>query len=207
MTDLQAQIDIAAARRAADVAKLQREDGTRRYSPDEHQERLQAINSRFREELDGIRETAHVEISEAETRLQQIQGSDTLDALSPDELSSAGARASFVREEVEGMDHERLRNRLVAVTAGSDKPLMATYFHYVRRRVAENPAVGLLLHDELGVLEEKLGRGEALREAQSRLERLREADQYAALKRQGHSSILQRHMDETYGSLAGVVRR
>jgi hypothetical protein len=207
MTDRRAQIDNAASRRAADVAKLQREDGSRRYSEDEHRERTAAIDSRFREEVDTLRESIQTEISEAETRLQHIQGSDPLDDLSPDELSAAGARAGFIKEEVESLDAESLRTRLEAVTAGRDKPLQATFFHYLRRRVAEEPALGIALHDELGVLEERLGRAGALREAQEKLEALREVDQYAGLKRSGFSNVLQKHMSQEYGTLAGIARR
>jgi hypothetical protein len=207
MTEYRTQIDNAAARHAADTAKLQREDGSRRYSEDEHQERVKAIDSRFREEVDTLRESIQTEIAEAGTRVEHIRGSDPLDSLSPDELSAAGACASFVREEVQGLDAERLRSRLGAILAASDPPTKAVYFHYLKRRVLDDPAVGLLLHDEISQLEEKLGRGPALREAGAELERLREVDQYAALKRQGHSSILQKHMSQTYGTLAGIARR
>jgi hypothetical protein len=207
MTDLRAQIDNAAARHAADTAKLQREDGSRRYSPDEHQERVQAIDSRFREEVDGIRETVQAEISQAEARVERIQGGDPLDDLSPDELSAAGARASFVREEVQGLDAERLRARLGAVLAASDKPTKAVYFHYLRRRVLDDPALGIALSAELSTLEETLGRGPAPREAQEKLEALRETHDYAGLKRSGFSNVLDRHFTREYGSPGVAVRR
>ena len=118
-------------------AELFREDGTKRYSEEEHAEREADLNRRFQAAMDTIEEATR-NVERAEEVLLVAEDSDPTGILTTDELASANARRPFVSDEVWRLSSEALQRRLRAVLAGDNKVSAFLYVLYASQRVGES---------------------------------------------------------------------
>lgn len=129
-----ADIDRAADRFRADEAKLLRPDGTRRYSDEEHAERVAALLADFDTTANAARDHAEAAIAEAERTLHTLEHSDPVDRLTADELARANAKALFVREDAEMLPLPELTERCRVAAASGDRVAQLLYGRYATRR-------------------------------------------------------------------------
>jgi hypothetical protein len=127
---MRGKIDRAAERSEEEKANLYREDGTKRYSDEEHREREAEINRRFRAEMDALEEDVKREVADAEEALLVAEHSDPSDALTTEELGRANARRRFVSDEVYTVSTDELVKRCRAILAQGDRPSMFLHAHF-----------------------------------------------------------------------------
>ena len=119
-------------------AALYRADGTPKYSDAEHTELMITLTDR----LHGVAERAHDAAEEevsAVRRLEEAAHDDPIRHLSPGELATANARATFVREDALGLSLAQLLTRLrglAAATAGKpDRADAFVWSRYAHQRI------------------------------------------------------------------------
>lgn len=192
---------------------LLRSDGSRRFSDEEHDEQAGEISEAFRTALATVEEAAKREAAAAETELARLENGDPTALLSTEELERAGARRTFINEDVEGLPAKEIAGRLRAVLGGGDRASIFCYLQAAQRRVRgmSNPPV-----EVSGVLgemrSELLGdrRRRDIAETKRRAEEAHEVKNLVwALRRGGHNAgdVYRR---QAYGDLAqrvGGVRR
>lgn len=205
MPDLMQRVDEAADRHESGRNSLLREDGSRRYSEEEHAEREEALGRAFRAELDAIEAEADGVISGAEEVL--ARHADLSAQLSSEELRSANDRRPFVAEDAETLPLGELASRAEAAEASGGTVERFLWARYGRRRAGaesaadQNVRLGedfLRLERALGTLEDALQPQEA-RDARRTIGEAREAKQRLYLRRRGARSPVELAMNRTYG--------
>lgn len=127
-------IDRAADRFRAEEGRLLRPDGTRRYSDEEHAERVAALLADFDTTARAAHDHAETTIAEAERTLHTLAHGDPLDRLTADELARANAKALFVREDCESLPLPELAERCRVALAGGDRAAQLLHGRYATRR-------------------------------------------------------------------------
>jgi hypothetical protein len=164
---LRTRMDAAAERAEAEKAKLYRPDGSTVYAQEEHAERVAEIAEGVARVTEEVRADADRIVEEKRADLDAIVYADPTEALTPEELEEANARARFVREDCEAMAPGELARRIRGVSAGGDKATAWLYARYAgarherelaadRHRAAEDLAALGELRDAVPALEERL---------------------------------------------------
>lgn len=152
------------ADRAANTAQLYY-DGQPQWPAQEMEKRLAAIDTTYKEALASELDAARAMRQEAEQIALQASSDPTTWLLS-EELTAATARAPFVKEDVAGLDGDKLVNRIKQALASGDKPLQWLLLRYAPETLA-SPS----LHHELSQLRAQLETAvipEATRQAASK---------------------------------------
>src|SRR5690606_31031642 len=113
-------VDEALERFKAERASLYRPDGTPKYSPQEHRERIDQLLAELDRTLDEVRAFARQYLIEAQQK-RDAGYVDPFDRLSSAEQAKAANRAAFVKEDVESLPFEELEKRLRAAQAQGDR--------------------------------------------------------------------------------------
>jgi len=129
------QIDRAESRYQSQEATLLRSDGTTKYTPEEHAERVKALLAEYDATAESIGETAALAIARAEQDLARLAGADPLDALTPDELARASGLKPFVDEDAASLPPEQLAARIRGVLARGDKAASVAWLRGLDRRL------------------------------------------------------------------------
>jgi len=125
----------AAERVQAVQATLVRGDGTPRYGPSEHRERLAAALAAFDADAARVTTAAETARADAEATLTRLDGADPLGALPEPELRRAAALAPFVSEEAARLPLDVVTRRLRAVLAGDDRAARVLWQRYSATRL------------------------------------------------------------------------
>jgi hypothetical protein len=129
-------LDRATEAFADGAAGLLRPDGSRRYSDDEHQERMAALLDKLDASLTTITDAATTAIEKARTDLAKLEGADPFDKLTADQKQAASTRAAFVKEDCETLPATELVKLARAALASGDKVRIYLYGRYLGRRIA-----------------------------------------------------------------------
>lgn len=135
------QEELAAALGEFDRAKasLYRPDGSAKYAPAEHDERLRALTEKLHGHAERLDAAAEAEIRQV-GRLVEANGDDPSSHLTTAELQAASARQAFVKEDCESLPLAELVARVRGVAAANelqrDRPSAYLWSRYARRRIA-----------------------------------------------------------------------
>jgi len=123
----------------------------------DRQERISALSAERIERLEALKQRAEDEKKEAD-KLEATANGDSTNWLTPDELSHATARQSFVLEDMQAAQPDDLINRINQAIDANDKPLLWLYRRYLPQRWQEyNPNdLGLGLPQEYSQAMSKL---------------------------------------------------
>ena len=135
-------IDRAAETVEAGKAKRYRRDGSKVYSDQEHEQRLQGLLAQFDAVGADVTADAEEAIRETEQEIARIDGADPIDSLKPDELARAASLAVFVDQDVDRLLPEQLAKRARAVLAGTDRAQAFVWFRALERRLAARRGTG-----------------------------------------------------------------
>jgi hypothetical protein len=116
--------------RAAAIARLHDSKGRQNLPDHMHQEQVTAIDKAYQQALAHELNTARELAAEAD-RIALEAHSDPSSWLTPEELTAANARASFVREDIAQLDPGALLNRARQALAAGDKPLAWLMLRYM----------------------------------------------------------------------------
>ncbi len=117
-------------------AQLFRPDGTPKYSPQEHNERMASLLEPVTTAAQHVKEAAAAAIEEAKTA-KAIEHADPLSSLSNDELQRAASLRGFVEDYVNSTSLDKVAQRMAAVVASGHKAEIAVYHQAVTKRVGE----------------------------------------------------------------------
>ena len=131
---LRARIERAVEHAETQKEALFRSDGSRFYSDEEHQRRLEAIVEEIGRVAGEVDEEAARLIEDREHQLDRYLHNDPTDALLSDQLASANLRRPFVKEDCEEMPLAELVNRCRGVLVDDTKEKVWLYARYARRR-------------------------------------------------------------------------
>ena len=129
-------LDRAAERFKEQEAGLLRPDGTPKYAPAEHEERVKGLLAEYDSVGAAVTADAEAAIAEAEREIARIDGADPIDTLKPDELARAASLAVFVDQDVDRLLPEQLAKRARAVLAGTDRAQAFVWARAIERRLA-----------------------------------------------------------------------
>jgi hypothetical protein len=223
---LRERIDSTAGRYEAEQAKLYRPDGSKRHADQEHQERSGALRETFNGEMDRLETEITEKIARRETALVSTEFSDSADALTAEELQKANGRRELIAEDARDLSMEDLIGRFRAALASGDRSLIYLWCRYAGRR-AEDPKVTPAgyddeadaaqssepgsdeLRDLVAQLDQALrpAHSQAVETARQDLENARDLQDHARLRRQGYTSVLDRHFANQYGHVPTSLRR
>ena len=181
-------------------AELDPVDG-RRFSDEEHAQRLAALRAPVLAAVDAAVRLADQLVADATQRLDALQAADPAERLTPEERARVQARAAVVQADSAYFSLPQWLSRCHAVLAANDRVGAYLWAHYGRQRSAElqrharhDPVAGRqlqTLRDLLDQLEATLAtpaEGQQARAAQAALQAARELKRYAHAQR--------RHVEE-----------
>jgi len=129
------QVNTAAARTEADLAKLLRPDGTPVWGPAEHTERAAALVASFDQAAQALYEQAERDEAAARATITALDGADPLDRLDAAELARANSLRAFIAEEAADVPLTQLLTRLRAVLAtATDRAALVLWQRYAGKR-------------------------------------------------------------------------
>ena len=135
-------IDRAAERFTQQQASLLRPDGTPKYAPAEHEERIKGLLAEYDAVGADVAADADEAIAEVEQDLAKLDGADPIDTLKPDELARAASLAVFVDQDTDRLPPEQLAKRARAVLAGTDRAQAFVWFRALERWLAARRGTG-----------------------------------------------------------------
>ena len=194
-------LERAAERFRQQEAALLRPDGTPKYAPQEHQERVEALLREYDQVGAEVAEDADEAIAEARQEIARLDGRTALDSLTEAELSRANTLARFISEDCETLPPGELARRVRAAQAGADRGALFCWARYLERRleasrgsVPSSPAA-----QELGAL---------ARELRERFEDPKAQDKRRALEQRISSAqVLRGRVHQTRLDLDGTMDR
>jgi len=200
---------------------LFRSDGSMKYSEAEHNELMIGLAERLHSVASAAHDAAEEEVATVR-RLEEAEHDDPIRHLSPGELATANARATFVREDALGLPLSQLLTRLrgiAAATAGKpDRADAFVWSRYAHQRTSSEletaQAAGKPLQpaqrDQLEAIETEVaklraviapGGGITKQEAARRIKRAREAQSALHAKvgeADGSNALLKRQIAARY---------
>lgn len=118
------------------LAALKGADGQPIYAPAEQERRQSELKAGLESKVGSIVEGAGAEIQTLQSQLRAAeQPVAPLDNLSAEELQSATARQSFVKEDIAGLGLEELGKRLQVLLEGKDRASLFLYVRYLPARL------------------------------------------------------------------------
>jgi hypothetical protein len=189
-------IDQAAKRYEQGKAKLFREDGSKRYSDEEHAERERGLDEEFHATLADIEEAVEKKLSIAQAVL--LRHTDLGSALSQEQLKAANRRRAFFEKDAESLPLAELSRRCEAALDGEEGNIASIYLlsRYARKRATDERAADervaymeeyLRLEAAISRLGERLKPSE-VRQAERTIEEAREIKDYLHIRRREATS-------------------
>ncbi len=114
---------------------LYRGDGTPRYSPTEHTERLSALHAEFDRVAGDVQQTVDGLVAAHTTTLRHLAEGDPLDALSMEQLTKATQQAGYIKEDVQALPPAELVTRCQAALQMGEVPTLFNLSRYVGQRL------------------------------------------------------------------------
>jgi hypothetical protein len=130
-------VDKAAEQFEQEKARLYRQDGTPKYSPKEHQERLAALLEPVNKAAEKAKQTAQA-VHQRCDQEATVQNTDPLLRLTkPEEQAEVTYKQVLIEDDVQKTPLTALAQRLEAIAIHGTKVEQLLYARYARRRVEE----------------------------------------------------------------------